>query len=64
MAMALGLEVSDLLDMIGTSKTQTARNIIHSKLTDHQKAIWTHKDVPKAWRTAIHSNVFFLHHLR
>jgi hypothetical protein len=58
MATALGIEVSTLLDLIGSSKTQTARNIIHSKLTDHQKATWTHDRVPTAWRTAIHGNIF------
>jgi hypothetical protein len=59
MATALGLDVSYLITLIGGSKTQTARNIIHSKLTDHQQATWTSTDVPQAWRTAIHSNILF-----
>jgi hypothetical protein len=58
MATALGIDVLDLINLIGNSKTQTARNIINSKLTDHQKATWTYEKVPKTWRTAIHGNIF------
>jgi hypothetical protein len=59
MALALNMSESDLINLIGNSKTQTARNIINSKITDEQKATWTHEEVPAAWRTAIHSKIFF-----
>jgi hypothetical protein len=58
MATALGINVLDLINLIGNSKTQTARNIIHAKLTADQKAKWTHKDVPAIWRRAIHGKHF------
>jgi hypothetical protein len=60
MATALGINVVDLINLIGNSKTQTARNIIHAKLTADQKAEWTYKDVPANWRKAIHGKTFSL----
>jgi len=58
MALALGIDVSDLINLVGNSKTQTARNIINSKLTADQKVTMTSTDFPMAWRTAIHSKIF------
>ena len=60
MAIALGINVLDLINLIGNSKTQTARNVMHSKLTPEQKATWTYKDVPVTWRKAIHGKYHFI----
>lgn len=63
MAQDLSMDVLDLINLVGHSKTQTARNIIHSKLTMDQKIKWSYKDIPESWRKAIHSNISFIRNL-
>jgi hypothetical protein len=60
MAKTLGMDALELINIIGNSKTQTARNIVHTKLTPEQKATLTHKNFPKHWRNAIHGIYFVL----
>lgn len=55
MAEDLGIDPLTLINLVGNSKTQTARNIIHSKLTIEQKLKWNYTNIPEKWRRAIHS---------
>lgn len=54
MAKELSMDAIQLINLVGNSKTQTARNIINAKLTFEQKLAWSHADIPSNWRTAIH----------
>lgn len=54
MAKELSMDVMQLINLIGNSKTQTTRNIINCKLTFDQKLTCSYKDFPSNWRKGIH----------